>query len=110
MAPTQQKALFLTERKGKWAVELTDVPTPGPGEVLVEIQAAGLNPMDHRVQASGRIVDKYPAIMGCDGASVVKQVGEGVTGLKVGDRVYVIIYSCAGKECSRRALAYIQRQ
>ena len=88
--PSKQKALFLTESKGKWAVQETDVPTPGPGELLVEVQAAGLNPMDWMIQATGMLVENYPAIMGSDAGSIVKEVGEGVTAFEVGDRVYVV--------------------
>lgn len=85
--PSMQKALFLTERKGQYVVQETDVPIPGPGELLVEVQAAGLNPMDWIVQDLGVVVDNYPAIMGSDIASFVKGLGEGVTNLKIGDRV-----------------------
>ena len=82
-----QKALFLTELKGSFTVRETEIPVPGRGELLVEVQAAGLNPMDWGIQEMGLIVKEYPAILGTDGASIVKELGEGVTNFKVGDRM-----------------------
>ena len=84
---SQQKALFLTEANGKFAVGTKEIPKPGPGEVLVEIQATGLNPIEWKIQSFGLFVDKYPALLGTDAASIVKEVGEGVTSVAVGDRV-----------------------
>ncbi len=67
-------------------VEEMPVPEPGPGEVLVRHHAIGLNFIDtyHR---TGLYPVPLPAIPGLEGAGTVEAVGEGVTGLKVGDRV-----------------------
>ena len=43
--------------------------------------------MDWLVQDYGMLIENYPVIMGSDIASVVKELGEGVTGFQVGDRV-----------------------
>ena len=86
---TQQKALFLLEPHGIFAVKDIGTPKPGPREVLVEVHAAGLNPIDWKVQAFNILVNKYPAILGSDAAGIVKQVGEDVTSVSIGDRVYV---------------------
>jgi len=83
------KALYLKEAGGFDAVQVTEVdtPTPGAGEVRVAIKAASLN---HRELF---IVDglypgmKVPTTMGCDGAGVVDMVGEGVSGVAIGDEV-----------------------
>lgn len=84
-----QKALYLVEAKGALAVRERDIPTPGPGEILVEIHATALNPVDWKIQAFDFFIKEYPAILGTDAAGIVKAVGEGVTNLAVGDKVYV---------------------
>lgn len=84
-----QKALYLVEAKGALEVQERDIPAPGPGEILVEVHATGLNPVDWKIQTLGIFVKKYPVILGIDAAGIVKAVGEGVTTLAVGDKVYV---------------------
>lgn len=83
-----QKALFQLDPTGTLAVREYPVPAPGPGEILVEIRAAGLNPVDWKMEEF-KFVKEYPAVIGIDAAGVVKVVGEGVTSLAVGDQVYV---------------------
>lgn len=85
--PTQQKALFLQEKQGSFAVSSSDVPKPSAGELLIKNEAAGLNPVDWKIQAFGLFVKTYPAILGLDAAGTVEAVGEGVTTFKKGDRV-----------------------
>ncbi len=64
----------------------TSAPTPGPGQVLVELEATGINFIEiyHR---SGRIAKPLPFTPGGEGAGVVVAVGPSVTGVAVGDRV-----------------------
>ncbi|KZT28343.1 medium-chain dehydrogenase/reductase like protein [Neolentinus lepideus HHB14362 ss-1] len=93
-----QKALFLQEKFGSFAVGAKDVPTPGAGELLVRIEATALNPVDWKIQKYGRWIEKYPAILGCEVAGTVEYVGEGVTGFSKGDRVV-----CEGWLTSDRA-------
>ena len=83
----KQKALLCSGVKGTYSVELIDIPQPGPGEVLVELRAVGLNPMDWMMRDFGMFVPSWPAIFGYDGAGVVPKVGEGVANIKVGDKV-----------------------
>lgn len=85
--PTQQKVLFLQEKQGSCAVSSSDVPKPSAGELLIKNEAAGLNPVDWKIQAFGLFVKTYPAILGLDAAGTVEAVGEGVTTFKKGDRV-----------------------
>ncbi|MEU3340840.1 NADP-dependent oxidoreductase [Streptomyces sp. NPDC002144] len=72
---------------------LTDlpVPRPGPGELLVRLHAAALNPFDWKV-ADGALKDavehRFPLVMGSDGAGVVERIGEGVNRFRLGDTVY----------------------
>lgn len=67
----------------------TDVPEPGPGEVLVRVAGAGVNPGD-AVLRSGRVPElvTLPWTPGNDVAGVVERVGRGVTRFTPGDEVY----------------------
>jgi zinc-binding alcohol dehydrogenase/oxidoreductase len=67
-------------------VEEVPDPTPGPGEVLVRLRTASLNHLDVWVRKGLPSVPK-PRILGADGAGVVDALGDGVSGLTVGDRV-----------------------
>ena len=74
-------------------VEITDIEIgpPGDGEVILRVEAAGVCRTDYKVSKglqSGR-KPRYPMLLGHEGAGVVEQVGDGVTRLKVGDRVAV---------------------
>ncbi|KAI0635557.1 GroES-like protein [Trametes polyzona] len=84
-----QKALVMPAAGGSYTVEETAVPQPGPDEVLVQIQAAGLNPVDWKLTLPeyAPMIPSYPFIPGSDGAGVVVQVGDSVTRFKVGNRV-----------------------
>ncbi|GJE89916.1 zinc-binding alcohol dehydrogenase family protein [Phanerochaete sordida] len=86
---SSQKALFLLERLGKFGLGTNTIPEPAPGELLVEIRATALNPVDWKIQDHDfeGIIQEYPAILGTDSAGVVAKVGEGVTRFAVGDRV-----------------------
>ncbi|KAI0342588.1 medium-chain dehydrogenase/reductase like protein [Trametopsis cervina] len=82
------KALFLLERRGSYAVREIETPEPAAGELLVEVHATGLNPVDWKIQSFlDFICPTYPAIVGADSAGIVKAVGEGVTSFVVGDKV-----------------------
>jgi NADPH2:quinone reductase len=85
------KAIRVHEFGGPEVMRLEDVPdpTPGPGQVVVRIHAAGVNPVDTYIRSGnyGRMVQP-PYTPGIDGAGVVETVGEGVTRVKAGDRVY----------------------
>ena len=66
-------------------VDLPD-PSPGPGQVLVDVAAAGVNFID-TYRRAGVYAMPYPHGVGTEGAGVVAATGAGVTGLAVGDRV-----------------------
>jgi NADPH2:quinone reductase len=67
-------------------LEAVATPEPGPGDVLVRVEAAGVNYID-TYQRSGQYKIDLPATLGQEGAGTVERVGEGVTGLAPGDRV-----------------------
>jgi len=64
------------------------IPKPGKGEVRIRVHAAGLNPVDYKVAASGNPYWTYPFILGLDVAGTIDAVGEGVSDWKAGDRVF----------------------
>ena len=64
-------------------------PTPGPGEMLVRIAAAGINPVDAAVRAGYyRLLGNPPFTVGWDISGTVEALGSGVDGLAVGDEVF----------------------
>lgn len=68
-----------------------DVPQVEPGKVLVEVHASSINPFDASVRAGSMrevIPLELPVTLGGDIAGVVTEVGEGVTGITAGDKVY----------------------
>ena len=67
------------------------VPDPGPGQIRIAVRAASVNPVDWKVLAgamSGGQPLAGPGYLGRDAAGVVDQIGEGVTGVSVGDDVF----------------------
>jgi len=68
-----------------------EVGTPGPGEVRVRVVASGVNPTDWKARANPAGIAFPEVVPNQDGAGVVDALGEGVTGLAVGDRVWVYL-------------------
>ncbi|MFT4214598.1 MAG: NADP-dependent oxidoreductase [Microbacterium sp.] len=66
-------------------------PPPGPGEIAVRVEAAGVNPLDHKLRSGARFSGEItePRRVGADGAGVVTAVGTDVDGYRVGDAVVV---------------------
>jgi NADPH2:quinone reductase len=89
----QMKAWLLDKLVGVETLRLAEIPppVPGPGEAVVAISLAALNPAD-RYMANGEYPGKpaMPHILGRDGLGVVESIGEGVTNFKPGDRVIVL--------------------
>lgn len=66
-------------------------PTPGQGEILIKLAAAGVNPYDWKVIdgiAKGQLKHDFPLIPGADGSGVVEALGECVSGHTIGCQVY----------------------
>ena len=69
-------------------IEERETPRPGPGEVVVDVAAAGVNYMDiYQREGVGGYRPPLPFVTGGEGAGTVIAVGEGVTGPAVGDQV-----------------------
>jgi NADPH2:quinone reductase len=86
------KAIRVQEFGGPEQMKLEEVPDPQPvaEQVLVRLQAAGVNPVDAYIRSGAHVVKPtLPYTPGMDGAGVVEAVGEGVTRFAAGDRVYV---------------------
>jgi NADPH:quinone reductase-like Zn-dependent oxidoreductase len=66
------------------------IPEPGPGDVLVRVHAAGVNPADRQIRAGlrFRLAKPFAFIPGCEVSGVVEQTGSDVTEFAVGDEVY----------------------
>lgn len=85
------KAIRVTAFGAPEVIQLEELPTPqpGPGEVLVRMQATGINPVETYIRAGTYArLPKLPYTPGNDGAGVVEQVGPDVSEFRAGDRVY----------------------
>ncbi|HBL08887.1 MAG TPA: S-(hydroxymethyl)mycothiol dehydrogenase [Acidimicrobiaceae bacterium] len=68
------------------SIESIEVPDPGPGEVLIDVQACGVCHTDLHYR-EGAINDDFPFLLGHEAAGLVEEVGEGVTNVAPGDFV-----------------------
>jgi NADPH2:quinone reductase len=85
------KAIRVSEYGGPSVLKIQEVPTsePGPNQVLVKNHAVGINPVDTYLRSNtDNRGPKLPYTPGSDAAGVVEAVGQGVTAVKAGDRVY----------------------
>jgi NADPH:quinone reductase-like Zn-dependent oxidoreductase len=86
------QAVRYTEHGGIEVLQVVEVerPAPGPGQVLVEVKAAGINPGEASIRSgalAARWPSTFPSGQGSDLAGVVVELGEGVEGHAVGDEV-----------------------
>ncbi|NUR87744.1 MAG: zinc-dependent alcohol dehydrogenase family protein, partial [Nonomuraea sp.] len=88
------RTVLFHELGGPEVMRLEDVPagTPGPGEVLIRVDAIGLNRAEALFRSGHYIepVRRFPARLGAEAAGVVEAVGEGVTGLRPGQPVSTV--------------------
>lgn len=68
-------------------------PLAGPGQIRITMQAAGVNPLDWKLRA-GKMKDyfavSFPSGVGSEAAGIVDEVGEGVSGVEIGDAVFCL--------------------
>ncbi|QDX82434.1 quinone oxidoreductase [Denitratisoma sp. DHT3] len=87
------RAMIIERTGGPEVLQLREVPTPepGPGQALIRIACAGVNPADWKDRQGMLAIYqpyRFPYIVGFDAAGVVERVGAGVDGLRPGDRVF----------------------
>jgi NADPH2:quinone reductase len=86
------RAIRVTAFGGPEVLTLADVPDPavGAGQVRVRIHAAGVNPVETYIRSGAYAMKPpLPYTPGSDAAGVIEALGDGVTGVAVGDRVYL---------------------
>lgn len=100
--PETMTAVVLDDFGGPDAFRQTtlDTPAPGPGRVLVRVEATSVNPVDYKIRsgAAAAIAPEAPRILHMDVAGTVAAVGEGVTAFAVGDAVFGCAGGIAGAE------------
>ncbi|MDR0360209.1 MAG: NADPH:quinone reductase [bacterium] len=84
-------AIYRTHGAARDVLRVEDLPDPhpGPGEVRVRIRVSGVNPTDWKSRQGGRPIEADFQIPNQDGAGEIDEVGEGVDGARLGERVWV---------------------
>jgi aryl-alcohol dehydrogenase len=88
-------AAVLDAPQDRFRLRTVDIARPGPGQVLVRVQAAGICHTD-LIFASGAMGSPFPLILGHEGAGLVEAVGPGVSHVAPGDKVLLTFDSCGG--------------
>ena len=98
----QVRGVIAREKGAPVTVETINVPDPGPGEALVQVQACGVCHTDLHYREGG-INDDFPFLLGHEAAGVVEAVGDDVTGVAPGDFVVLNWRAVCGtcRACSR---------
>ncbi len=95
------KAAFIEQTGSPDVIRYGDLPSPvpGPGQVHIRMEAVAVNPIDTYVR-SGMVAMNLPKpfVIGCDIAGVVIGVGEGVKGIRCGDRVWSTNQGLLGRQ------------
>jgi NADPH:quinone reductase-like Zn-dependent oxidoreductase len=102
------KAIVVHEYGGPEVLKFEEYPdpVPGPGDVLVRVAAASVNPIDYKRRA-GLTKDFYPmtfpSLIGVDVAGTVVKLGPGVEGFSVGDQVFAMADNTYAELCVIKA-------
>jgi NADPH:quinone reductase-like Zn-dependent oxidoreductase len=102
------KAIVVHQYGGPEVLKFEDYPdpVPGPGEVLVRVAAASVNPLDCKRRA-GLTKDYYPihfpGLIGVDMAGTVVKIGPGAEGFSVGDQVFAMADNTYAELCAVKA-------
>lgn len=104
------KAIVVHQYGGPDVLKFEDFPdpVPGPGQVLIKVAAASVNPIDYKRRA-GLTKDFYPltfpGLIGVDVSGTVSQIGPGVEGFSVGDQVFAMADNTYAELCVVNAAA-----
>ena len=93
------RAAIATQAGKPLSIETVDLQGPQPGEVLVEIMATGVCHTDAFTLLGDDPEGAFPAILGHEGAGIVREVGKGVTSVVPGDHV-IPLYTPECRECN----------
>ena len=94
----RSRAAVAWEANKPLTVETVEIEGPKAGEVLVEVMATGVCHTDAYTLSGLDSEGKFPAILGHEGAGVVREIGAGVTSVKVGDHV-IPLYTPECRQC-----------
>ena len=95
--PHEVRGVVARKKGAPVTLESVVVPDPGPGEVLVRVQACGVCHTDLHYREGG-VNDDFPFLLGHEAAGIVEEVGEGVSGLEPGEYV-VLAWRAPCGEC-----------
>jgi NADPH:quinone reductase len=104
------KAIVFDETGSSAVLKLQDKPLtdPGAGEVRVRIVVSGVNPTDWKSRAGGGSARlEAPKVPNQDGAGVIDEIGSGVTGFSVGERVWLWDVAWGGNEGTAQEYAVV---
>lgn len=87
MSAPKNQAAWLEEAGTPLKVGPAAMPTAAAGEIVIKNSAVAINPVDWHQQDTGVFVQQFPAVLSCDVAGEVYEVGSSVEGFKKGDRV-----------------------
>ena len=87
------RAVVFNEYGGPEVLHVAEIDDPhaGPGQVRIKVKAASVNPVDWKIRAghmAQMMPAHFPVITGRDGSGIVDEIGEGVTGVNIGDEVF----------------------
>lgn len=99
---TIMKAIVINEFGDPSVLKHTEIPTPpvGSGEVLIEVKASSVNPIDWKIRNGfgAFICPTFPAVLHPDCSGIIAQVGEGVSEFTIGDEVWSFATGLVGKQ------------
>ncbi|WP_246126220.1 S-(hydroxymethyl)mycothiol dehydrogenase [Nesterenkonia populi] len=105
--PQTVSAIVALTKNAPATVERIVIPDPGPGEVVVDVLTCGVCQTDQHFQ-QGEVGDNFPYLLGHEATARVSEIGEGVTSVKVGDKVILNWRAVCGecRACRKGELKY----
>ncbi|GAA4926114.1 S-(hydroxymethyl)mycothiol dehydrogenase [Nesterenkonia rhizosphaerae] len=105
--PQTVSAVVVTEKNAPATIQQIVIPDPGPGEVVVDVLTCGVCQTDQHFQ-QGEVGDNFPYLLGHEATARVSLIGEGVTNVKVGDKVILNWRAVCGecRACRKGELKY----